>query len=252
MAESMVDTFSFESGGVRNQDAYAAVTGLFGQSLAHYLATKKHKDDPLLIQITFQSCFVQFLEFVVCSWTLPGDDVNRMLHSTYERMRRSEAQAISGRWRALTSAYTHNHEESQLIASVMPYLTGHFSNVMLAAGCSVEPEILRASVEKKLSDRIVLLFKLALQLNKIMMEEITSADLRTVTVPFETTYSVEQMEDAYVDGDPAADGVRVLCTTDLGLRRMTRLTTSGDKQWDDKLLLRPKVALKTVVDSMDG
>jgi hypothetical protein len=123
---------------------------------------------------------------------------------------------------------------------------------MLAAGCSVEPEILRASVEKKLSDRIVLLFKLALQLNKIMMEEITSADLTTVTVPFETTYSVEQMEDAYVDGEPAAGGVRVLCTTDLGLRRITRLATSGDKQWDDKLLLKPKVALKTVVDSMDG
>ncbi|KAG1824475.1 uncharacterized protein BJ212DRAFT_528756 [Suillus subaureus] len=253
MAESMVDTFSFESGGVRNENAYAVVTGLFGQSLAHYLATKKHKYDPLLIQITFQSCFVQFLEFVICSWTLPGDDsVNRMLASTYERMRCGEAQAISGRWRALTSAYAHNHEESQLIASVTPYLTGHFSNIMLAAGCSVEPEILRASVEKKLSDRIILLFKLALQLNKIMMEEITSADLRTVTVPFETTYSAEQMEDAYVDGDPAAGGVRVLCTTDLGLRRITRLATSGDKQWDDKLLLKPKVALKTVVDSMDG
>lgn len=252
MAESMVDTFSFESGGVRNQNAHAAVTGLFGQSLAHYLATKKHKDDPLLIQITFQSCFVQFLGFVICSWTLPGDDVNRMFANTYERMRRGEAQAISGRWRALTSAYTHNHEESQFITSVMPYLTGHFSNIMLAAGCSVEPEILRASVEKKLSDRIVLLFKLALQLNKIMMEEITSADLTTVTVPFETTYSVEQMEDAYVDGEPAAGGVRVLCTTDLGLRRITRLATSGDKQWDDKLLLKPKVALKTVVDSMDG
>lgn len=253
MAESMVDTFSFESGGVRNENAYAVVTGLFGQSLAHYLATKKHKYDPLLIQITFQSCFVQFLEFVICSWTLPGDDsVNRMLASTYERMRCGEAQAISGRWRALTSAYAHNHEESQLIASVTPYLTGHFSNIMLAAGCSVEPEILRASVEKKLSDRIILLFKLALQLNKIMMEEITSADLRTVTVPFETTYSAEQMEDAYVDGDPAAGGVRVLCTTDLGLRRITRLATSGDKQWDDKLLLKPKVALKTVVDSVDG
>lgn len=252
MAESMVDTFSFESGGVRNENSYAVVTGLFGQSLAHYLATKKHKDDPLLIQITFQSCFVQFLELVICSWTLPGDDANRVLAGTYERIRHGEAQAISGRWRALTSAYAHNHEESQLIASITPHLVGHFSNIMLAAGCSVAPEILYASVDKKLSDRIVLLFKLALQLNKIVMEEITSADLRIATVPFETTYSAEQMEDAYADGDPATGGVRVLCTSDLGLRRITRLTTSGENQWDDKLLLKPKVALKTVVDFMDG
>lgn len=253
MAESMVDTFSFESGGVvRNENAYEVVAGLFGQSLAHYLATKKHKDDPLLIQITFQSCFIKFLEVVICSLTLPGGDVNRVLASTYERIRCGEAQAISGRWRALTNAYANNHEESQLIARAMPYLTGYFCNIMLAAGCSVTPDILRASVEQKLSDRIVLLFKLALQLNKIVMEEITSADLRTVTVPSETTYSAEQMEDAYVDGDPATGGVRVLCTTDIGLMRITRMATSGEKQWDDKLLLKPKVALKTVVDSMDG
>lgn len=253
MAESMVDTFSFESAGVvRNENAYEVVTGLFGQSLAHYLATKKHKDDPLLIQIAFQSCFIIFLEIVIRSLILPGEDVNRVLGSTYDRIRCGEAQAISGRWRALTNAYASKHEENQLIASALPHLTRYFSNIMLAAGCSVAPDILRASVEKKLSERIVLLFKLALQLNKIVMEEITSADLITVTVPFETTYSAEQMEDAYVDGDPATGGVRVLCTTDLGLRRMTRMATSGEKQWDDKLLLKPKVALKTVVDSMDG
>ncbi|KIK43055.1 hypothetical protein CY34DRAFT_804218 [Suillus luteus UH-Slu-Lm8-n1] len=252
MAESMVDTFSFESGGVVRNEAYEVVTGLFGQSLAHYLATKKHKDDPLLIQITFQSCFIKFLEIVICSLSLHGEDVNRVLCSTYERIRCGEAQAISGRWRALTNAYANNHEESQLIASFMPHLTGCFCNIMLAAGCSVAPDILHASVEKKLSDRVVLLFKLALQLNKIVMEEITSADLRTITVPFETTYSAEQMEDAYVDGDPATGGVRVLCTTDIGLMRITRMATSGEKQWDDKLLLKPKVALKTVVDSMDG
>lgn len=87
MAESIVDTFSFESGGVKDEDAYAAVTGIFGQSLAHYLATKKHKDDPLLIQITFQSCFVQFLEFVMSSWTLADNDLNKMLASTYKRIR---------------------------------------------------------------------------------------------------------------------------------------------------------------------
>lgn len=88
MAESMVDTFSFESGGVvRNENAYEVVTGLFGQSLAHYLVTKKHKDDPLLIQITFQSCFIKFLEIVICSLTLPGEDVNRVLGSTYQRIR---------------------------------------------------------------------------------------------------------------------------------------------------------------------
>jgi hypothetical protein len=122
---------------------------------------------------------------------------------------------------------------------------------MLAAGCSASPDVLRASAEKKLSDRIVLLFKMATQLKKIVMEEITSADLRTVTVSGGVVYSAEEMEDAYVDGDPATDGVRVLCTTDLGLSRATKLATSGEKQWDNKLLLKPKVALETVVDSMD-
>ncbi|KAG0708568.1 hypothetical protein DFH29DRAFT_423639 [Suillus ampliporus] len=251
MAEWMVDAFSFESGGVRDENACVQVTGMFGQTLMHYLATKKHEDDPLLIQITFQSCFVQFLEFVICSWTMSGDDINGIFISTYERIRLGEAQAISGRWRALTSAYAHNsREESQIIAAVTPHLVRHLTNIMLAAGCSAAPDVLRASVEKKLSDRIGLLVKLAMQLNKIVMEEITSADLKTVTVPGGFAYSAD-MEDAYVDGDPAIGGVRVLCTTDLGLSRITRLATSGDKQWDRKLLLKPKVALETVVNSMD-
>ncbi|KAG1737855.1 uncharacterized protein EDB91DRAFT_1054919 [Suillus paluster] len=252
MAESMVDAFSFESSGARDENACAVVTRLFGQTLTHYLVTKKHKDDPLLIQITFQSCFVQILEFVICSWTLSGDDASGIFTSTYERIRRGEAQAISGRWRALTSAYAHNnYEESQVIAAVTPHLVGRLSSIMLVAGCSAAPDVLHASVEKKLSDRIVLLFKLATQLNKIVMEEITSADLKPSTVPGGFAYSAEEMEDAYVDGDPATGGVRVLCTTDLGLSRITRLATSGDKQWDIKLLLKPKVALETVVNSMD-
>lgn len=270
MAEAMVDAFSFQAGGVRDETACGIVAESCGKSLAHFLATKTHKNDPLLIQITFQSCLVKFLEFVICSWKLPNsDDTNSIFTKTYERIRFGgefsqyisccacddtcdpEAQAVSGRWRALTAAYTPSYEESQLIAQVTPFLAGRFANIMLAAGCSASPDALRASAEKKLSDRIVLLFKMATQLKKIVMEEITSADLRTVIVSGGVVYSAEEMEDAYVDGDPATDGVRVLCTTDLGLSRTTKLATSGEKQWDNKLLLKPKVALETVVDSMD-
>lgn len=162
-----------------------------------------------------------------------------------------EAQAVSGRWRALTIAYAPSQDESQLIAQATSYLAGRFANIMLAAGCSASPDVLRTSAGKKLNDRIKLLFKLAIQLKKIMMEEITSANLKTVTVSGGVAYSAEQMEDAYVDGNPATSGVRVLCTTDLGLSRTTRLATSGENQWDIKLLLKPKVALETVVNSMD-
>lgn len=86
MAESIVDEFPFQSGGVRDDNACGMVIESFGMPHAHYLATKKHKDDPLLIQITFQSCFVQFLEFVIRSWTLPDNDTNSIFTSTYERI----------------------------------------------------------------------------------------------------------------------------------------------------------------------
>jgi len=162
-----------------------------------------------------------------------------------------EAQAISGRWRALTIAYAPSHEDSQIIAQVTSLLAGRFTTIMIAAGCSASPDVLRSSAEKNLSDKIVLLFKMATQLKKSVMEEITSADLRMVIVASGVPYSEEEMEDAYVDGDPATHGVRVLCTTDLGLSRTTRLATSGDRQLDTKLFLKPKVALETVVNSMD-
>jgi hypothetical protein len=163
----------------------------------------------------------------------------------------TEVQAVSGRWRALAIAYAPSHDESTLIAQITPHLAGRFANIMLAAGCSAPLDVIAASAENKMSDRIALLFNLATKLKKIVMEEITSADLTTITISGGVVYSAKEMEDAYIDGDPATGGVRVLCTTDLGLKRITRLATSGGGQWDIKMLIKPKVALETVVNSMD-
>jgi hypothetical protein len=87
MAESMVDAFPFQLGGLRDEDACEVVRRSLGPLLAHYLATKKHKNDPLLIQIAFQTSFVHILKYVIGSWTLSSDDANDIYTNTYERIR---------------------------------------------------------------------------------------------------------------------------------------------------------------------
>jgi DNA repair exonuclease SbcCD ATPase subunit len=87
MAESMVDAFPFQLGRLRDEDACEVVRRSLGSLIAHYLATKKHKNDPLLIQIAFQTSFVQILKYVIGSWSLSSDDANAIYTNTYERIR---------------------------------------------------------------------------------------------------------------------------------------------------------------------
>ncbi|KIK91493.1 hypothetical protein PAXRUDRAFT_830793, partial [Paxillus rubicundulus Ve08.2h10] len=93
-----------------------------------------------------------------------------------------------------------------------------------------------------------------MRVNKIIGEDVTSGDFEVLAVPPATTFDGMMMEDSYDDEtSPSARGGKVLCATDLGLRKKTRVGMVGEKekQWEIKMLLKPKVALESVVDIMD-
>jgi len=93
-----------------------------------------------------------------------------------------------------------------------------------------------------------------MRVNKIIGEDVTSGDLEILAVPPGTAFDPSSMEDVYNEGAlTRSGGTRVLCTTDLGLRKKVRVGTTGEreKQWAVIILLKPKVALESVVDIMD-
>lgn len=96
----------------------------------------------------------------------------------------------------------------------------------------------------------------ALQLQRMIGEEILSCDYEVLIVRIDEVYDAAQMEDIY-NGEIAATGPpgtvpRVLSTADLGLRRTEKVDGAGGEGADEDgvvttMLLRPKVVLDTVV-----
>lgn len=89
-----------------------------------------------------------------------------------------------------------------------------------------------------------------------MGEDVTSGNLEVSSIPPSTPFDQSTMEDVYNENDQHRSGTgkpKVLCTTDLGLRKKTKVATTGDKekQWVITSLLKPKVALESIVDIMD-
>jgi hypothetical protein len=99
-------------------------------------------------------------------------------------------------------------------------------------------------------EKILTVVEVALRLNRMLGEEITAADIETTWVHSQEAFDPMWMEDDYGDWrSPGPGSVRVLCTTDLGLRRLVK--ARGGEGWDDTILLKPKVALEELLDSLE-
>ncbi|KAH7883466.1 hypothetical protein F5I97DRAFT_1815020 [Phlebopus sp. FC_14] len=265
MAESMVETFDISGNSALKTEEQVAggkrASVLIGGALVHFLGTKKHKEDPILIQIAFQAFFAYFLRYIASAWIIGGnEEANDFIQALYTKVRDTEAQAIAGRWRALTRAhFPRPHlDELQLTAMIASKITTGLSDILLAAGCSASQAELAKALSDKFTEKISILVSLAIRVNKIIGEDVTSGNLEVLAVHPAAPFNAEAMEDSYDDGVSArsarsTDTAKVLCATDLGLRKRTRVAVTGEKekQWEMTLLLKPKVALESVVDIMD-
>ncbi|KAF8131809.1 hypothetical protein EV363DRAFT_1164450 [Boletus edulis] len=264
MSESMVELFFHKTPPqVSKTDEQLAAckraSAEIGGALVHFLGTKKHYDDPILIQIAFQAYLTYRLRWIACAWIIGGDEnhnrfIDAIYHSVHEK---AEVQAIAGRWRALTRAHVPSTslDDSQLAFQIATKIISGLGDILLTTGCTAPKADITSALTSKFAEKLASLVSLAMRVNKIVGEEVTSGDFDVLAVPPATAFDMSTMEDSYDDGRSAkAKGKnmsRVLCATDLGLRKKTRVGMTGDKQWETKILLKPKVALESVVEIMD-
>ncbi|KAH7912717.1 hypothetical protein BJ138DRAFT_1003906 [Hygrophoropsis aurantiaca] len=256
MAESMEASFAFEKRDTPTEEQTAAsqkIANAVGTNVVFFLQSKQHKDDPILIQIAFQAFFAVYLRWLSQTWIIGDRAHDQFLDTVYSRIRNSEAQAIAGRWRALTRAHIQptQLDESQSTATLVTAIVDGLSSILIAAGCTAPRQDLCDALSKKFNDKIALMIGLAIRINRIIGEDVTSGNLEIVAIQSAAPFDKNNMEDAYEDGHTEPTNSRVLCPTDLGLRRLTRAAINGQSHWEEKLLLKPKVALESVVDNMD-
>jgi len=250
-AAFIADSFEFEatqahSGAVLDA-ANKAIKNCIGANTLHLLTSTRHTEDPMLIQIAVQSCLVRYSKDIITSWCF-NMIPEHFIGEVYERMRRSEDQAVSGRWRALTRNYCRSLLGGDTIPSSIPPVIDSLTNVLIVAACKETPQHIHDKVMSMFSDRIKLVANLALQLNQALGQQVTSSDLEIAYVEEDMGFDPRVMIDI-CDDDAARNSARVICTTELGLLQLEREAKGNTYCLNQTILLMPKVALNSVTDS---
>lgn len=227
------------------------ISDLMGNSMTHLLSTVQHTADPLLVQIALQGATVEFSRWIIMTWDFDGLQAEQQLSEIYNDIRSTETQAISGRWRALTRAHAQKValQHDDLHSTMVTHISDTLVVIMVAAGCTKNYDDAYREFTQKFGERVSNIVKMAVRLNKIIGEEVTSADLWPTHGAAGEKFDGDSMEDFEGQSDQA--GKPVLCTTALGLARSEKLAATDTAEFKYAVLKKPKVALESVADGLE-
>jgi len=245
MAEYILEGFGPRATKLTKEQSSAAqrVSQSGGQTLTDCLNSKEPNDVALYLQIAFQAYLTYYLHSAISSWTIKKDR-DEFINEIYERLQKSEAQAISGRWRSLTRTYISPASISDLIPSIIAGL----SDIVMAAGCAASLSTSRSKISSQFGDKVASIISIAGQLSK-MIGQVASADFEVLFVRPVQMFEGTTMEDDFDEGQGVpsgtATGQKVLCSTQLGLTKRMQLE-SGDRDW--LTIVKAKIILESFLD----
>jgi hypothetical protein len=141
------------------------------------------------------------------------------------------------------------HGDADVSSNLLPHIVDFLVDVLLVAGLKSTQAEIQTEVLNTFGDKLMIVVRAALALNWVIGKDITSADLEPTTVLYEAVFDPTVMEDVNGgEGSLKAGVEHVLCTTDLGLQRVVR--SGGEPAWQTTVLLKPKVALESMIDGL--
>ncbi|KAF8951372.1 hypothetical protein BDZ97DRAFT_1932431 [Flammula alnicola] len=225
---------------------YRGACEILGEPIAKILADNADKPDinPLLVQVVLQITLVRFCALEIERWYQGSQETNDFLTTIYGEIRRTEEQAVSGRWRAITHSHTRPSSDNWK----SEFMSKLRSIAKIAAWDIVSSEK-REAYEQKLEP----IFKAVKDLRVALGEQFTSADIEISIVFAKTRFHPEWMEDAYGDSrqnDGKQKEEVVIGTTGIGLKKMIPRGPSDSEQYQS--VLSPKIILEsTLQEALD-
>ncbi|KAG5644299.1 hypothetical protein DXG03_008717 [Asterophora parasitica] len=258
-AAIVAESFDFRSDGGRDEgetssedvatmeEVHVSTSEIVGSRMLEMLRSSKHHEDPTLVQIAFQAGMTAYSNWIFTSWDLEDPEGDTGLSRIYGKIRYSEEQAVSGRWRALTRAHIPRMADHDLAM----YFMDAFVNILLTAKVAQDRSDLQEAIESRFAERVNVIVKGAQRLRKAIGEEVTSSDFEVLWIPHDNLFNPSAMDDAFTSDLEKGRNVQepILCTTELGLARVVKVPGKGG-EWDTTVLLRPKIALKSGIDEM--
>lgn len=91
-AAYMSDSFTYELQVPKTtevRDALERTPKMLGSTTVSALTSKRHDEDPLMVQIAFQFCMVECCRRIITSWCFDGSKVEEALPALYDRIRKT-------------------------------------------------------------------------------------------------------------------------------------------------------------------
>ncbi|PCH36667.1 hypothetical protein WOLCODRAFT_28714 [Wolfiporia cocos MD-104 SS10] len=226
-------------------EAHERARHAVGPIMAELLESINHEDDPILVHIALQTDIVGFAAGIISSWDFQHQS-NSTFAGIHKQMLKSESQNVAGRWRALTRQYSKQrlYQGRDLSEGFTTQLAERMCDILTVSGARASVADMRHSVFRNFATVV----RLALELQEVIGEGVTSRDLDVVVVRMDDVFVPETMEDVY--GGPGTgeqEQLHVLCTAALGLRRCEKPADGLGDELQVSTLVKPKVVLETLV-----
>lgn len=151
-----------------------------------------------------------------------------------------ENQAAAGRWRAMTRAQFTAENDHDVVKK---YLLENLAFTLVIAGCG-QSDAHTQMFFAHLQERLSTIVNHVLRLRNAIGKDITSMDLKPFTVPPQSAFVFDTMEDTYGEARKVGGAGRsphvsekVAGTTEFGVRKCVK----GTKGIEESILLKAKV-----------
>ena len=142
------------------------------------------------------------------------------------------------------------HGDGNASPKLVPNIANTLADVLIVAGLRATHDQIYEEVMTRFGEKLTNVTRAALALNRVIAKEITSADLEPISVSWDTAFDSAAMDDINGEEGLKAGVEQVLCTTDLGLQRVVKLSKGDETEWQTTMLLKPKVALESTIESL--
>ncbi|KJA20501.1 hypothetical protein HYPSUDRAFT_203809 [Hypholoma sublateritium FD-334 SS-4] len=253
LAESLIHEVSNWAPQDEQNKSLTVALGMLGGPIVDAITSSSGPEiNPYLIQLVLQISLTRFCGDKLGKWYEKDEITNEVLVNIYKEIFRTEEQAVSGRWRAITHAKTRLKTDNWAFE-----LNNNLTHILRVASL-LSPTVSDSlsTFEQKLSP----IFRAIINLHIALGEQFTSADITPVVVTSGAAFEAEWMEDALSDARTSGRGNFkvnsvpletadvVAATLGIGLRqRMPHPALKGSGNLGHVIILPPKVILQSTL-----
>ncbi|KLO15143.1 hypothetical protein SCHPADRAFT_888766 [Schizopora paradoxa] len=203
---------------------------VLGGELLRSIALSNALEDQLLVQYAMQSIVCLFVKLSYQTYPFScsrkAGTIGKTVFLNYLRMHEKESQAITSLWRSLTSEHFTSADSSKEVQEYLRLsIVQYFARVLFVAGVHEDYRPLVQYCNVTIGPKAREICASVAKFAQTLKERVFSTDYVLTAPSFEDKFDASTMKSRHIvpEAIERSSGEKILCTTELGLLRRTKL-----------------------------